>query len=119
MSVSSSLITGSRRGDILLLLAFAAIIVGVAPWLPVYYSITAFELTLTRIETDGVRTQVPLPPELDFDSYWNRTPDDLLPRIEKSFRSSVARETVAHYELTVDYSFNSAALDQQITWQAP
>ena len=119
MPGSSSLITGSRRSDTLLLLAFAAFIVGVAPWLPVYYRITAFELTLTRIETDGARTQVPLPPELNFDSYWNRTPHDLLPRIKTSFRSSVAGETAAHYELTVDYSFNSAALDQQVTWQAP
>lgn len=115
----SSLVTGSRRGDLLLLLAFAAFILGVAPWLPVYYRITAFELTLIRIETDGERRQVPLPPELDFDAYWNRTPHDLLPRIEQSFRRSVTAETSNRYELTVDYSFNSTALDEQVIWRAP
>jgi hypothetical protein len=119
MPVRSPLVTGSRRGDLLLLLAFAAIIVGVAPWLPVYYRITAFELTLSRIETDGERRQAPLPPELNFDAYWNRTPHDLLPRIETSFRRFVNREASNRYELTIDYSFNSTALDRQVTWRAP
>ena len=119
MPARSPLVTGSRRGDLLLVLAFAAIIGGVAPWLPVYYRITAFELTLIRIESDGERKQVPLPPELNFDAYWNRTPDDLLPRIEQSFRRSVAGETVNRYELTVNYSFNSNALDDQVIWRAP
>ena len=34
MPARSPLVTGSRRGDTLLLFAFAAIIGGVAPWLP-------------------------------------------------------------------------------------
>ena len=119
MPARSPLVTGSRRGDLLLVLALAAFIVSIAPRLPVYYRITAFELTLIRIESDGERKQVPLPPELNFDAYWNRTPDDLLPRIEQSFRRSVAGETADRHELTVNYSFNSTALDQQVIWRAP
>ena len=119
MPARSPLVTESRRGDLLLLLTMTAIVVGAAPWLPVYYRITAFELTLIRIAPDGERAQVPVPPELNFDAYWNRTPHDLLPRIETSFRSSVAGDISNRYELTVNYSFNSTALDQQVTWRAP
>jgi hypothetical protein len=49
-SVNSSprraFITGSRRGDLLVLFAFMTVMVCVSPWLRVYHRITAFELTL-------------------------------------------------------------------------
>jgi hypothetical protein len=112
-------VTGSRGGDLVLLFAFLSFCLAVAPWLRVYHRITAFELTLTRLEDDGSRTPLALPPELDFHNYWNRTPQDLLPRIEQSFRKLSAKRPAARYELTVDYSFNSPALDQQVVWRAP
>lgn len=114
-----SYVTGSRGRDVVLLFAFLAFSLAVAPWLRVYYRITAFELTLVRLEVDGVQTQLALPPELDFHTYWNRTPQDLLPRIEQSFRNLAAKQPPDRYRLTVDYSFNSPALDQQVVWQAP
>lgn len=112
-------VSGSRRGDVVVFLAFLALSVGVAPWLRVYYRITAFELTLERLEDDGTRTQLALPAALDFGAYWNRTPEYLLPQIERSFRELASEEPQARYELTVNYSFNSPALDQRVVWRAP
>jgi hypothetical protein len=112
-------VTGSRGRDLVLLFAFLSFSLAVSPWLRVYYRITAFELTLTQLEDDGSRTQLALPTELDFHIYWNRTPQDLLPRIEQSFRGLSAKQPSARYELTVDYSFNSPALDQRVIWQTP
>jgi hypothetical protein len=112
-------VSGSRRRDVVLFFVFLGLCLAVSPWLRVYYRITAFELTLTRLEDDGSRMQLALPAELDFHAYWNRTPQDLLPRIELSFRKLAAEQPPGRYELTVDYSFNSPALDQQVVWQAP
>jgi hypothetical protein len=113
------LVTGSRRSDIALLLAFLALALAAAPWLRVYYRITAFELELTRIEAGGERTPVALPPQLDAAEHWNRKPDDALLRIERAFRQLAAAEPRTRLELTVRYSFNSPDLGQSVTWQAP
>ena len=97
----------------------------IAPWLRVYYRITSFELELTQIDAGGVRNPVPLPDELSFSEYWNRTPDQLLPVIERGFRQAVEAGLLprpspgGRYELTVRYSPSSPARDQTVSWQAP
>jgi hypothetical protein len=60
-----ALITGSRRGDILLLLALFAVSLGTSRWLRAYHRITAFEITLVRIEDTGEREPLSLPSEFD------------------------------------------------------
>lgn len=122
-SLRGSFVTGSRRGDLLVLVAFLGLTVCSAPWLRVYYRITAVELELARIEPDGGRTPLEPPPELDFSAEWNRKPGDLSPWIERAFRRLAAAESPdrpgASYELTARYSFNSPARDRSVTWRAP
>ena len=113
------------RRPILVLFAFLAFSLGSAPTLRVYYRITPFDLKLTRVEANGERTPLSLPPQLRISPYGNRTPHDLLPRIEQAFREMVEGQggrlgiPGAHYELTAHYSFNSPALDRRVTWRAP
>lgn len=117
--------TGSRKIDLALLIAFLMIVLGTSPWLRVYHRITAFRMTLTRVEAGGGREVIALPPELKLQSYWNREPQRLLPLVENSFRRFAARaeqesgESQTRYELTLDYSFNSPDMDESVTWSAP
>lgn len=117
-------VTNSRRGDLLLFGLFLAVSLAAAPWLRVYYRITSFEVELTRLSANGERTAAPLPSEFDFGEYWNRTPDDLLRHIERTFRR-VMQDRLSQqppgtrYELTVRYSFNSPDRDRTVTWEAP
>ena len=114
-------VTSSRRGDFLALVLFLGLIIATAPWLRVYYRITAFELELTRAAANGERATVPIPAELDLAEFWNRTPEDLLPLIERRFQRFASKrpEAGASYELTVRYSFNSPRRDESVRFRAP
>lgn len=115
---------GSRRGDLLAVGVLALLVLVGSPFVSVYHRVTLLDLSVVRIEPDGRRTVMSIPPSL-----WHRRPARpwavqreptaavraLEARIRRLTRADPAMATAppgTRFEWTIRYSENSTRLDR-------
>jgi len=112
-------VTGSRRGDILLFLFLACLVIATSYRLRVYYQVTVFEVSVVRVDPDGTSRALQTPEQ--FQKMWSvDKPSKVVPGLESGIRaymsnhsSSLQTQSGTRLEWTIRYSFNSRLLNQQ------
>jgi hypothetical protein len=120
-------ITGSRAGDLSIIVVIAGAMLLLAPRLRVYYQVTMVQVRVQRLAPDGTRVDLPTPVEFQHvgDGYWSAETvvPQLRPRIEAYMSGSPRAMDVTpgtQFDWTIRWSENSQALDhaEHVLWEA-
>jgi hypothetical protein len=125
---SVSTVTGSRGGDVLIVVVCLAVMFALAPRLRVYFQVTMVEVTVERVTPLGARTVVPTPDEFMKlgAGYWRG--DTLVAQLKPKVDAYMNASGLAHteppgtrYEWVVRWSDDSLRMDQldRVIWEAP
>lgn len=118
---------GSRKVDFLLFISILLLMIVLAPRLRVYYSVTVYDISITEIQPDGTRKELPAPAELKRlgNGYWKGESlvKRLSPRISEYMQQSdwpTAAPAGTRYEWDLRWSDESTTLDHadRIVWEA-
>ena len=118
---TKTFVTGSRRGDILLFLFLACLVLVTSYRLRVYFQVTVLKTSVFQISPDGSRRLLPTPDE--FHQTWSpHEPSTAISRLEAMI-SAYMRDLPliskvkpgTRFEWVIRYSYNSRRLDHQHT----
>jgi hypothetical protein len=114
-------VTGSRRLDALAFVFLACLIVATSYGrLRVYYQVTVWDLTLSRLTPDGTRQVLPTPGQLRRSFLATEAPESAIAGLERAIGAHMRSRELrasdhpgARYEWRIRYSHNNLSLDQQ------
>lgn len=121
---------GCRRRDLLAAALLALLVLAGSPFLVVYHRVALIDVHLVRIEPDGQRTSMPVPPPLGNRAPGNwvthRAPARAVRALEARIRrlihddpGFVAAPPGTRFEWTIRYSENSLHLDRRVVYSYP
>jgi hypothetical protein len=112
-------VTHSRRGDLLVFLLLAGLVLATAYRLRVYFHVTVVDVSIVRVSHDGTRQKLPTPEKFRRAGLVAKPPmaiSKLERRIEKYMKNYPPLrqgQPLDRYEWVIRYSFNTRLLDQK------
>jgi hypothetical protein len=117
----ATFVTGSRRLDLVLLAALAAVLLGSLPRLRVYYAVTLTEVHVVHVAPDGVRRELRTPEPFRQPRPGRMPPPALLAALEREIRAFMAGPEGralapgGRVDWIIRWAYNSTRLDRQET----
>jgi hypothetical protein len=114
-------VSGSHRLDLLAFVLLACLVLALSYGrLRVYYQVTVWDVTLTRVASDGRREALPTPERFRRSFLATEAPESAIAGLERAIGSYVRSGELspsgpqgARYEWLIRYSHNNVSLDQQ------